>query len=484
MRRKHRVTCPLLDSLQQQQQSSSAWKRIFSYYYLIDKFQVAHKLHCLEDVVVDKDANSLSTVTALDIDLAEGRYILSGEKDGSIYLYDLLPYSLEKRTKLPCLSHHHPSSSGIENTSVSSLFWYTLDNGMFFSLQHLGRKSSVSIWDTNLFAIEQVIEYSDVPIYSMAVCPASCMQPLLALSSDKKIFLLDVRVGKKAVGELRGEGWNCGVSCVEWCPNVDYCLAAGTFEGDLCLVDCRKPQPPNNRLVTMNPFLYSSIWNCNPPVLVAPMSRCVDKNVQGKLSWSPSSRFVTNYTCKKNNILVKRKYDDIDDAWNQIERDYISSPMSQEYSPVAMHRAHSSSIQSIHFLWNCRYASSLDTQGNVHVWDTLTGYLVHSLYCSCLPNQRKMKYSGKSISVAWDNKTLLYALDSKLYSFDAISGKHCTTIETLGTEVTAFTCHPWEPLSICGSIRGELIFFGIEDNIFLCKPSALPRGVANCSYEK
>ncbi|GJD11163.1 DNA excision repair protein ERCC-8 [Galdieria sulphuraria] len=362
--------------------------------------------------------------------------------------------------------------------SVSCLRWYTEDNGMFFSLQYLIQQSRISIWDTNLFTEEQVIEYQDMPIYQLTPCPAGAMHSLLALGTNKKVLLLDLRVGQRAVQQLGG--WDSGVVCLEWCPQVDYCLATGTLNGDLSLIDWRKPKH-NNRLVVMNPY-RSSCSNTSQPVLIQPMNQGIE-SLQRRLSWSPSSTLhFWSKSCYQQIIGCKRK-EKMDKVVEMKPLDGLSkqSEMLQHSQEIASHRAHSCSVQSICFLWNSRYLSSLDREGTVQIWDTLTGCLEHSLTCSCLPNKRKRKNAFQWISLGWDNKTLIYALDRNLYSFDAFHGNHITTIQTIGSAITALTSHPWEPLWICGSRNGELIFFGVEDSIYLQKQ--LPLGVSFCTQK-
>lgn len=441
-----------------------------------DKFQVGYKFHSLDYVEVDKKVDNFANVTAVDIDLAEGRYILAGESDGSIYLYDLFPYlslQSDKYVKLPLLCQ----SRGRERKElgVSCLRWFTCDNGMFFSLQHLFEQSRIGIWDTNLFAEELVIEYSDTPIYRLAPSPVTCVQPLLALSSNRKVLLLDLRVGQRAVQQLGG--WDSAVSCVEWCPNVDYCLATATMNGDLSLIDWRKPQQ-HNCLVTMSPYRSAS---CNhQPTLLESFyqgSEC------RKPSWSPSSTSIhcwDKYMHYRHSILgCKRKPQPLELSDDEERIEKLTKPKNEMQSTceetnfAIHHRAHSCCIDFIQFLWNSRYIASLDRQGTIQVWDTLTGCLENSLSCSCLPNKRKVKNSSKWFSIGWDNKTLFYALDRTVYSFDAIRGYHLTTIPTLGTEITAFTSHSWLPLLVCGSRKGQLLFLGVEDRKYLPQPSEI-----------
>ncbi|GJQ15540.1 hypothetical protein GpartN1_g7331.t1 [Galdieria partita] len=458
---------------------SSATPRRSSFF---DKFQVAYKLHCLDEVTVENEWGTLSTVTAIDIDLAEGRYALAGDVDGSIYLYDLFPYFHSEKNNnncitIRCLCH----SNGTEANrigGVSCIRWFTADNGMFFSIQELWRKTRISIWDTNLFTEEQVIEYQDSPIYQLAPCPAGATKPLLAIGTNKKVLLLDLRVGQRAVQQLRG--WDSGVSCVEWCPYVEYCLATGTLNGDLSLVDWRKPEQ-NNRLVTMNPY-RSFCLNSNQPVLIKPLSQGNDI-LQKRLSWSPSSTvhfWSPSFYQQWSGHKRKQKIDKVvGDGPSNVLLKQSEQVYSSEQTPL--HRAHSCSVECIRFLWSCRYLSSLDREGNIQIWDTLTGCLEHSLTCSCLPNKQKKKDTFHWISVGWDNKTLFYALDRNLYCFDAIHGNHMTTIQTIGSKITALTSHPWEPLLLCGSTKDELILFGVEDNIYLEKQ--LPLGVTLCQQK-
>eukprot|EP00871_Galdieria_phlegrea_P003242 jgi/Galph1/3919/GphlegSOOS_G2608.1 len=438
--------------------------------------RINKNIYFLDYIDVERDFES--TVCALDVERAEGRYVLRGENNGNISLVDLFPY-FSAATKnernngllLPCLAKSN------QEHKVTGLRWFTTDNGMFFSLHSQFHKSSISIWDTNLFSVEQTMEYPNLVISQMAPSPAASSSALLALAvhNQSKVLLCDLRVGDKGVQELGGLA--SGISCIEWCPQVEYCLATASSSGDLSLFDIRKPFPFSH-LVTMNQYETSCVSSCPKPTFMN-TDESVKNNIQQddkllhmNVCWSPNDSSIAKYSIWH----VKDEYQYLDKDWESVLDEQGPKRKALKYNKQDNHsllkrlqnnanRAHSNPIQSIEFLYHSRYVISFDIQGIIHVWDVLTGYLERCISCGCFPKKRrKWKQLWKTSCALFDN-TWIYALDRKLYFFNILSGHHDMTIDDVGHPMTCLVAHPWEPLLIGGSVNGSLLCFGTDYNI-------------------
>ncbi|KAF9204398.1 DNA excision repair protein ERCC-8 [Haplosporangium sp. Z 27] len=83
-------------------------------------------------------------VNTIDIEEAEGRYLLSGGGDGNLHIYDLDESERQERRVIKSMAS--VNSSGGHRGGVSRARWYPFDNGMFTTSSF---DSSVKAWDTN-----------------------------------------------------------------------------------------------------------------------------------------------------------------------------------------------------------------------------------------------------------------------------------------------------------------------------------------------
>ncbi|KAF9111345.1 DNA excision repair protein ERCC-8 [Mortierella sp. AM989] len=101
-------------------------------------------------------------VNTIDIEEAEGRYLLSGGIDGNMHIYDLNESERDERRMIRSMA----STDSLEEHkgAVTRARWYPFDNGMFTTSSF---DSTVKVWDTN--AMEQVVTHlhnSNSPLLS------------------------------------------------------------------------------------------------------------------------------------------------------------------------------------------------------------------------------------------------------------------------------------------------------------------------------
>jgi len=195
--------------------------------------------------------------------------MLSGSWDSTVSIFDLeqqqqtgnsiLPMQKSSRcsavtgvTSLLARGNANNSSTTTPTTTttpsghsaaVSSVQWYTYDNGMFVSSSLDG---SVLLWDTNLFQTAYAFtpfknHTNNCGVTSMCLPKGTTsLHSLIATGSggSSAIVLCDVNSGA-SVHTLEGHGGS--VQCLTWSPTNDYQLCSGSIDGTARLWDIRKP---------------------------------------------------------------------------------------------------------------------------------------------------------------------------------------------------------------------------------------------------
>jgi len=195
----------------------------------------------LETSCLSAAANDLS------VDTTEGRYLLIGANDGTIYIYDLVkPCSAsDVRTySAPPLAHVTKSGGQAHKKSVESVLWLPSDSAIFATASADGK---LVFWDAN--------ELSRADTYDMdSAIHCAHMSPLLAhqlvalgLQRYNHVRLVDPKSGSM-VHELRGHS-DGGVRVCRWSNRRPHLLATGGADGQVLLWDVRHGR---NCLTTLN----------------------------------------------------------------------------------------------------------------------------------------------------------------------------------------------------------------------------------------
>ncbi|KAF9359565.1 DNA excision repair protein ERCC-8 [Mortierella sp. NVP85] len=97
-------------------------------------------------------------VNTIDIEEAEGRYLISGGGDSHIHVYDLEESEREERRVIKSIASSHGGG-------ISRVRWYPFDNGMFTTSSF---DSTIKAWDTNAMEVATTFDLEN-KVYSHAM---------------------------------------------------------------------------------------------------------------------------------------------------------------------------------------------------------------------------------------------------------------------------------------------------------------------------
>ncbi|GJJ70795.1 DNA excision repair protein ERCC-8 [Entomortierella parvispora] len=196
------------------------------------RFLSSRLLSIVLDPTTSVSREHAGAVNTVDIEEAEGRYLLSGGGDGNIHLYDLDVSEREERRVIHSMADAH-GSYGAHKGGISRVRWYPFDNGMFTSSSF---DSSIKVWDTNTMEVACTFDLNN-KVYSHAMSSKATHGLIAAASADPRIRLCDLRTGAftHSLAGHRGT-----VLTIEWSPRHEYLLASGSTDTTIRLWDIRK----------------------------------------------------------------------------------------------------------------------------------------------------------------------------------------------------------------------------------------------------
>ncbi|KAG0370218.1 DNA excision repair protein ckn1 [Gamsiella multidivaricata] len=171
-------------------------------------------------------------VNTIDIEEAEGRYLVSGGGDGNVHVYDLDESEREERRIIKSMASAHGSSDGHKG-GVSRVRWYPFDNGLFTTSSF---DSTIKAWDTNTMEVACTFDLEN-KVYSHAVSSKATHGLIATASADPRIRLCDLKSGAFTHSLPGHQGT---VLSVEWSPRHEYLLASGSTDTTVRLWDIRK----------------------------------------------------------------------------------------------------------------------------------------------------------------------------------------------------------------------------------------------------
>ena len=185
---------------------------------------------------VDGDSHDAS-VTDVDVDGCEHRYLLCGSSDGALYIHDTANYSGIPRFCSKLVAKVPKTARHAHVGSVESVQWYPLDHGIFTTS---GMDKKLKIWDAN--EMRPADEYA---VEGRVYCHDMCGYPgggggaqLVALGTTiNHVRLIDIRTGANT-HELRGHSE--AVIVVKWANYDANTLASGGADGRVYLWDVRQ----------------------------------------------------------------------------------------------------------------------------------------------------------------------------------------------------------------------------------------------------
>lgn len=189
------------------------------------------------------------SISAMKLDNTES-FILIGDSRASVRLIPIgrtkreinvkentisaPPQSKSKRDRRQSAQNPHQPTR-----AISSVKWWSVDNGMFFCGSMDG---NVSIWDSELLEPVYSTKPSPEPnykVFSIACHPTAARHSFLAVGgSDSQVKIVDTKTGVPSSGFI---GHKEPVAAVEWIPYNEYLLASGSYDGSIRIWDIRKP---------------------------------------------------------------------------------------------------------------------------------------------------------------------------------------------------------------------------------------------------
>ncbi|XP_048565213.1 WD repeat-containing protein ATCSA-1-like isoform X4 [Triticum urartu] len=179
----------------------------------------------------------LGAVNSLQVDLTEGRYLLSGASDGSAAVFDLKDATeyeagfIAKHRSILLVDRQHQHG---HKFTVSKAIWYPVDTGLFVTASF---DNYVKVWDTNS---SQVVMDFKMPgkVYSAAMSPIATTHMLIATgSADVQVRLCDIASGAfthTLSGHLDG------IMSLEWSTSSEWILMSGGCDGAIRFWDIRR----------------------------------------------------------------------------------------------------------------------------------------------------------------------------------------------------------------------------------------------------
>ncbi|BFZ53227.1 hypothetical protein PYCC9005_000250 [Savitreella phatthalungensis] len=181
------------------------------------------------------------SINALAFDAIEQRWLLSGNGDSSINLYDADAHGGYRRLTRATTSHFEaaPTESLSARTAhiygVSDIHWHPFDTGLFTTSSYDG---TCKVWDTATFSEACKFDLgSKVYAHDASASPGADHSLLACACELPAVRLCDLRTGTAAHMLAGHRGAVCTVG---WSPTQAYVLATGGTDGTLRLWDVRR----------------------------------------------------------------------------------------------------------------------------------------------------------------------------------------------------------------------------------------------------
>lgn len=178
------------------------------------------------------------SINSLQVDLTEGRYLLSGAADASVAVYDIQRASdhhgngwIAKHSPTFVVDKRHENG---HKYAISTAIWYPIDTGLFITGSY---DHHVNVWDTNT---TQVIMNFIMPgkVYRTAMSSLATSHMLIATGTeDVQVRLCDIASG--AFSHTLS-GHRDGVMSVEWSTSSEWVLITGGCDGAIRFWDIRR----------------------------------------------------------------------------------------------------------------------------------------------------------------------------------------------------------------------------------------------------
>lgn len=178
------------------------------------------------------------SINSLQVDLTEGRYLLSGASDASAAVFDIQRATNYEGdgliAKHKCLFSVDKQHQKGHKYAISSAIWYPVDTGLFVTGSY---DHHIKVWDTNT---TQVVMNFKMPgkVYRTAMSTVATSHMLIAAGTeDVQVRLCDISSGAFA---HTLSGHRDGVMTVEWATSSEWVLITGGCDGAIRFWDIRR----------------------------------------------------------------------------------------------------------------------------------------------------------------------------------------------------------------------------------------------------
>ncbi|XP_063051057.1 DNA excision repair protein ERCC-8 isoform X2 [Engraulis encrasicolus] len=184
----------------------------------------------------DRDVDRIhgNGVNSLDIEVIEGRYMLSGGADGVVVIYDLENNNKKPQYTCKAVGTVGRSSRHVHKFSVETVQWYPHDTGMFISSSF---DKTMKVWDTETLKPAEVFHFEG-NVYCHHMSPVARKHTLIAVGTkDPKVQLCDLKSGSR-IHVLQGHRGE--VLSVRWSPRYEHILATASADSRVRVWDVRR----------------------------------------------------------------------------------------------------------------------------------------------------------------------------------------------------------------------------------------------------
>ncbi|XP_057249195.1 WD repeat-containing protein ATCSA-1 isoform X2 [Beta vulgaris subsp. vulgaris] len=351
-------------------------------------------------------------INSLQVDLTEGRYLLSGASDASAAVFDVQRVSgfedgglVAKHKCLFVIDKQHQQG---HKYAISSATWYPIDTGLFVTGSY---DHHINVWDTNT---TQVVMNFKMPgkVYKTAMSPIATSHMLIASGTeDVQVRLCDIASG--AFSHTLS-GHRDGVMAVEWSTSSEWVLMTGGCDGAIRYWDIRRAgcflvlDQSKSQLGRRPPLLERSVADkAATSKATGQSSSAKNRGQQKKVSLGNDTKL----------FAVSRMPSQLKGGYSK-QRRHPGMMSSQDHAT-----AHYGAVTGLKATEDGMYLLSAGSDSRLRLWDIESG-------CNTLVNfetVRLQNSKGIQMAVAQDSSLVFVPCMTSVKAFDLWSGNTSLT---------------------------------------------------------